>query len=126
MVPDNPYNKYQQIKVNSASKEDLIIIAYDGALSFISKCLQKLESQDLEAVHFSSLKAQAIINELMVSLNLEQGGEIAQNLFRIYDFVIYQLVLGNTKKEKGPFLEAREILLNLRPAWLDARKNTGT
>ncbi len=124
-MTENPYQQYQKVKMDSTSKQDLIIMVYDGAVSFIDRSVQHIQEKDFEKVHFTSLRAQALINELMLSLNMDKGGEIARNLFNLYDYLIYRLVIGNAKKEKEPFLEVKELLLELRAAWVEAKKKVG-
>ncbi len=98
------------------------MLAYEGAIKFINISLKNLDNGELEKVHFNSLKAQAIIYELMTSLNMERGGEIAKNLFNIYDYINYRLVIGNAMKKKEHFEEARVLLGDLKGAWAEARK----
>lgn len=123
MTIANPYEQYQQIKVKSSPREKLLIMAYDGAIRFINVSLKNLNDGDLEKVHFNILKAQAIISELMISLDMEKGGEIAVNLFRIYEYMNHRLTIGNATKDKKPFEEVKSLLNRLREAWLEIRKN---
>lgn len=122
IMNNNVYQKYKEIQVNSSSKEDLVILAYDGAINSIEACIESIAENDLEMVHASSLKAQALVNELMVSLNFEKGGEIAKNLFNIYEYIIHRLMMANAKKQQDLFEEPKELLLNLREAWIEAKQ----
>ncbi|MCE5330029.1 flagellar export chaperone FliS [bacterium] len=121
MTVKTPYQQYNEVKIKSCSKQDLIILAYDGAIGFIERCLINLEENHYESVHINSLKAQAILKELMLALDMIRGGEIAANLMEIYNYMIYRLVIGNAKKEKQPFLEVKDLLLNLRSAWVEIK-----
>lgn len=123
MTVKTPYQQYNEIKIKSCNRKDLIILAYDGIIGFIERCLINLEDNKIEGVHGNSLKAQAILRELILALDMGNGGEIAANLFEIYNFMIFRLVMGNTKKEKQPFLEVKEMLLTLRSAWAEIRIN---
>ncbi|MBN2073589.1 MAG: flagellar export chaperone FliS [Actinobacteria bacterium] len=122
MIAD-PYRQYQQIKITSSTREDLILLAYDGAIKFINISLKGINEGELEKVHFNSIKAQAIISELMVSLDMDRGGEIAANLYKIYEYMNYRLTVGNAMKDTGPFMEIKNLLFELREAWVEAKKN---
>jgi flagellar protein FliS len=122
MAVKTPYQQYNEIKIKSFSKKDLIILVYDGIIGYIEKCLINIDERNNEGVNINSLKAQALLRELIFSLNMDKGGEIASNLFDIYNFMIYRLIIGNTKKEKQPFLEVKELILNLKSAWVEIKE----
>ena len=70
------------------------------------------------------MKTQDIITELITSLNLEEGGEIAQRLFSIYMYINKQLTAANIKKDTKPLMEVKKYLSDLRNAWVEASKQT--
>ena len=121
MTVKSPYQQYKEVKINSCSKQDLIILAYDGIINFVDRCTAGIETGNNESVHVNSLKAQAVLKELIYSLDMQRGGEISSNLLDLYNYMIYRLVMGNTKKEGQPFTEVKELLLNLRSAWVEIR-----
>lgn len=121
MLVKTPYQQYNEVKIKSCSRQDLIILAYDGVISFIERALLNIEENNVQAVHTNSLKAQALLRELILSLDMNRGGEIAANLLDIYNYMIYRLVIGNAKKERQPFLEVKGLLLNLRSAWIEIK-----
>ncbi len=69
------------------------------------------------------IRAQNVINELLVSLNMEAGGEIAFNLKGIYQFIIEQIIKADLKKDLELLSDLVGMLGELRAAWaqLDAR-----
>jgi len=121
MTVKSPYQQYNEVKINSCSRQDLIILAYDGIISFIERCLSCVDDNSYEGVHINSIKAQAILKEMIFALDMKRGREISSNLLDIYNYMIYRLVIGNAKKEKQPFLEVKELLLSLRSAWVEIR-----
>ena len=124
----NPINAYRQTRVTTASQGKLIVMLYDEAIRQIEQAKQLLESDGIayDRVNGAIGKAQDIITELTVSLDLENGGEIAQNLFRLYRFFTNQLVEANFKKEKEPLENVRSFLIQLRDAWKEiADKGAG-
>ncbi|TVR67821.1 MAG: flagellar export chaperone FliS [Spirochaetaceae bacterium] len=110
---------YRQTSVKTASQGRIIVMLYDEAVRQIDTALGLLteHTRELDRVNNALVKAQDVITELMVSLDLEQGGEIAQNLLRLYLFFNDRLMEGNVKKEEGPIREVRGLMADLRDAW---------
>jgi flagellar protein FliS len=98
---------------------------YDGALANLNRARQALDSGQKQQAHQYIQKAQDIVFELLACLNEEQGGEIAQNLKRLYLYVIEQLVRANIRKKSDMLTEAEDILRQLRGAWEQIGKEVG-
>lgn len=115
----NPINAYRQTRVKTASQGKLIVMLYDEAIRQIELAKQLLNSDEIayDRVNTAIGKAQDIITELTVSLDLENGGDIAQNLFRLYRFFNNQLVEANFKKDAQPLEQVLSFLGDLREAW---------
>jgi flagellar protein FliS len=113
---------YQSMQILSAKPEKLILMLYDGAIRFIQQGIKAMEENKIELSHNNLLRSQNIMVELMASLNFEKGGELAVNLFRIYEFMHYTLVQANVKKEAEPLARVAEQLKMLRESWSQALK----
>ncbi len=114
---------YKETKVKTASRGSLIIMLYDECIRQIKEaitCLndEKVRPDRIEDIHRYVVKAQDIITELMASLNMEEGGEIAENLFSLYTFFNQQLFDGNVKKDAKPLITVKGMMEELREAWL--------
>lgn len=59
-----------------------------------------------------------LLAELRGSLNLAEGGPLAENLSRLYDYMMRQLLLANVNSEAGPVKEVLGLLNDIRSAWL--------
>ena len=110
---------YRQTRVKTASPGRLVVMLYDEALRQIDLALASLDNgpADYDTVNRAILKAQDVMTELTVSLDLDQGGDIAQNLFRLYLFFSDRLVSANLQKDAAPLKEIRAMIENLRGAW---------
>ena len=64
------------------------------------------------------VKAKNIVSELMSSLNMEKGGEVAKNLKSLYAFMFSQLIEANMNKESKPVVTVIGLLKELREAWI--------
>lgn len=90
---------YQQNSVNTASKEKLLIMLYDGLVRFIKQGIAGIEEKDMIKSNTNLVKAQSIILEFMATLNLEIGGEMAKSLMALYDYMHRRLIEANIKKD---------------------------
>ena len=73
----------------------------------------------MQDVHNNLTRAQDILGELMGSLNMD-AGEVAQNLFRLYEFMQYRLVTANVRKSAEPIADVVQMLGELRATWSEA------
>jgi flagellar protein FliS len=71
----------------------------------------------IEQVSKSILKTQEIVTELMVSLDFEQGGDIARNLFSLYTWFNKELLEANINQDPQRIATIRNMLNDLRGAW---------
>jgi flagellar protein FliS len=90
---------------------------YDGAIKFLNIALDNLNPRTYDVVNNNIIKAQDIITELLLSLNMEEGGEISQNLFNIYMYFKRQLLDANIKKDAEILTQTIKLLKELRDAW---------
>lgn len=114
------HNAYQASAIETASPEQLTLMCYDGALKFMRRAVLGLEANDLAKLSENTGRAQAIINELNITLNMEAGGEIARNLRDIYLFVNRHMSQGAMKRDAQHLTEAMELIQGLRDSWAQA------
>lgn len=115
----NPANAYKEIQIKTASQGKLIVMLYDEAIRQLDTAVSLLEkkTKTLDKVNNAILKAQDIISELLVSLDFDNGKEIARNLFNLYLFFTQELMRANMKKDFEPMKRVRKMLADLRDAW---------
>ncbi|MGW7159312.1 flagellar export chaperone FliS [Paenibacillus taichungensis] len=119
----SPYQKYQQTQAQTASKPKLLIMLYDGAIRFVNIGIEGVVEQNIEKANNNFCKAQAIINELIASLNFNYS--ISTDLLSIYEYMLKRLVEANIKKNKDIAMEVLEHLSELREAWVEVAKSPG-
>ncbi|HZO91644.1 MAG TPA: flagellar export chaperone FliS [Chthonomonadaceae bacterium] len=116
-VPRQAHQQYQKALVETASPTRLIVLLYDGAIRFCSLGREAMLARDLEAQSTNLIKAQRILGELMSSLDSKVGGEVAQNLFQLYRYMLEQLVQANLYDQTEPVDEVLAMLRELRDTW---------
>ncbi len=115
--------RYLRAQVETATPTQLILILYDGAIRFCSMALEAMEAKDLEEQNRCLKGAQAIICELMSSLNRESGGEVASNLMNLYYYLYSELIRANLQDETEVVLDVQKHLMELRESWAEVDKN---
>jgi flagellar protein FliS len=114
----NPYmHQYRQSQVQTASREQILIMLYDGAIRFVALARQTENHNDRRE---PISRAMAIIIELSDTLDHEIGGEMAANLDALYHFMIHSLTQANLKKEVEPLEVVENLLRDLRETWAQA------
>jgi len=93
---------------------------YNGCLKFMDEGMKALEQKDYEATNTALQKAQNIISEFRITLNMDY--EISHQLFPLYNYVYDRLVEGNLKSDMKQIEEAKTIITELRDAWVLAMK----
>ena len=114
------YSKYREANVDTADQCKLILIAYDIAIKNCKLALEKFKDKGLiEERTKHLLKVQDAVTELMSALQLDVG-PIAENLYKLYDYMLRRLIHANAHSESKPGEEVLGHLLELRDAWNDA------
>lgn len=126
---DHALTAYKETSVKTASQGSLILMLYDEgikqvgiAADLMSK--EKIPAKDIEKINAAIVKAQKIITELMVSLDMEAGGNIAQSLFSIYSYFNQELLHANMKKHPATLVSIKDMMDELRTAWTQVVNST--
>ena len=106
------------VQVESASPHRLILMLFDGAISACRLARAHLQNGATAEKGTAISKAIAIVQEgLRVSLDKEQGGELAANLDALYDYIGRQLLQANLRNDAAKLGEAVALLCGLRESW---------
>ena len=116
----SPFNQYQNTQINTSSPEKLLLMLYDGAINFTRIALDKMEKKDIAGKGMYIGKAQAIVSELMNTLNHEVGGDISRQLERLYIYLIDEYLAANINNSPRSLENALKILTVLRDTWVEA------
>lgn len=120
MAINNPYSKYQQNSIMTASPEELTLMLYNGALKFLKQAIICIEEKDIESAHNKILRVQDILVEFMSTVDRKY--EIGDNLYKLYEFMNYRLREANFKKDIKILEEVYEMIKELRDTWQQAMK----
>lgn len=118
MAIHNPYQSYQQNSVNTASAGDLTLMLYNGCLKFLHLAKKAIEEKDINARNTNIQKAQKIVQELMVTLNMDIP--ISQNMMSLYDYMNRQLIQANVSSDISLIAEVESLVTDFRDTWKQA------
>lgn len=116
----NPYNIYKQNSVNTASKEQLLLMLVDGAVKYTKIARISIEKKDIQKAHKELIRVQDIFTELMVTL--DTNNNTTKDLFNLYDFIKGKLREANMKKDVEVIDEVLPLIEEVRDMWYEIAK----
>jgi flagellar protein FliS len=116
----NGVAKYKQTSVQSASKEKILLMLYEGAIRFVKQALIAIDQKNIADRGMNIGRAYDVVMELNNSLNHEVGGEIAKNLEQLYMFITEQFTKSNATGQRKPLEDALKVLETLYSGWVEA------
>lgn len=109
--------QYQQAAASTAGPAQLVLMLYDGALLRLESAEAAITAGRIGDAHEPIMRAQAIVDELNVTLDTARGGEVAANLRELYLYCSQRLVDANVAKDARMIAEVRRHLTGLRDSW---------
>ena len=119
----NPYaspQAYRESSVLTASPGQLVVMLYDGAARFLRQAEIATEEGAWSHAGDRISRAEAIVDELLLTLDVERGGEIARNLQGIYVFCKKLLIEARIQRTTEPLRQTAKLLAELRDGFAQA------
>ncbi len=125
----NAYQKYKTTSIQSASREKLLLMMYEGAIKFTKLAIQAAEEKKIADRGMNIGRAYDIVMELNNTLDHKVGGDISKNLEQLYMYITDQYTQANITGKPEPLKEALKLLETLYDGWQKAveqlKKNQG-
>lgn len=115
MLVRNPYQAYKQTSIETASPGELTLMLYNGCLEFIKKGKEAIKAGQIAERNRYLQKAQDIIRELMVTLDMKY--EVAQSMMRMYDYILRRLIEANVKNDPAILDEVETYVRQFQETW---------
>ncbi|MGP4078936.1 flagellar export chaperone FliS [Pseudalkalibacillus sp. R45] len=115
MSLNNAYQTYQQNSVGTASPGELTLMLYNGCLKFLKQAKVAIEAGKVEEKNTNLLKAQKIIQELMVTLNTDVP--VGKQMMQLYDYMNRRLIDANVKSDIAIIEEVEGLTVEFRDTW---------
>jgi len=113
----NGFQAYQETAVTTQNRGRLVVMLYDGAIKFLRQAIQDLRQNDFTAKGNHIARAQDILFELNTVLDMEKGGQIAENLRALYTFMQRHLSEANIRKDPQMIQEVIGMIEELNQTW---------
>lgn len=115
-------NAYTRARVNTSTTPlDLIIMLYDGVIEHLGKAAFFMSQRNISQKTYHISKSISIIEELLSSLNIKKGGDIALNLQSLYIYILRELTVANSSNDVDKIKHIEQLLNELRSAWRQIR-----
>lgn len=124
MVESTP-NNYQTQQIMTASPAMLVVMLYDKAIISLRAAIRAIEDGEIETRWRNNNRAIEIISHLWSTLDMERGGEIAQNLSQLFAFMLNRLTQVDIRNDPKPAEEVIALLQPLHDSWKELAKNGG-
>ena len=108
---------YQQVQTESRSPLELVVMLYDGALVSLRQANEAAARGDLRQRGASVSRVLSIVGALRETLDLTEGGDVAAELDRLYDYVTCRLLDVTARHDAAALAEVQVLLSGVRDAW---------
>lgn len=122
MVNSQMANTYKNQQIMTASPEQLTLLLYNGALRFLNESISAMEQGDIQKSHNANMRVQDIVREFVLTLDMSY--EISKTWAQLYEYTEHCLIQGNIKKDVDQLQQAKNVLQELRDAWIGAMQQT--
>ncbi|HAT6957034.1 TPA: flagellar export chaperone FliS [Legionella pneumophila] len=113
-----------QTRIETASPHELIDLLLQGARSHIATAQGNIQRNQIKEKGEHIGKAISIIEGLKMSLNHDKGGDIAENLLQLYDYIQQILLKANLKNDEDLLAQSNMLLAEVHQAWQSINSNT--
>lgn len=110
---------YAHTQIQTASSVQVVVLLYDGAIASMKLAQEGITTSNYPDKARFLDRALRVIGELSASLNMEEGGGIAKDLRRMYEYMQFELTQANLKNEPCRLEGPIRCLSVMREAWMD-------
>jgi flagellar protein FliS len=111
---------YRRVTAETRSPLELVVMLYDGAIRFIGEAQAAADQNDVAGRTRAVSRALAIVTELQNRLQMDEGGDVARELDRLYSYMTARLLDSNVKRDRRALDEVRRLLSTVRDGWAQA------
>jgi flagellar protein FliS len=113
---------YKETSVLTVDSLSLVVMLYEEGIRYLKEALEAYEKKEYEKKAERLIYGMEVISELLASLDLERGGEIAKNLRDIYTFMLRELLLFDAEEKPERIKSVIEMLQQLKEAFEEVKE----
>ncbi|VAV85542.1 Flagellar biosynthesis protein FliS [hydrothermal vent metagenome] len=110
--------QYQKVQVMTSDGVRLIIMLYEGIVRFNGGAIEAINNDNIEDRAYFINRSMDIISELNGALNMEEGGEVAKNLSKLYDYCVHSLNKANAENSVEALEGVNKVITEVKAGWL--------
>ena len=115
-------NQYKQVGVQSsiegADPHTLVQMLFDGAMERLNMAKVHMQQGNIALKGENISRAISIVDGLRSSLDMKKGGEMAENLEALYDYMQRQLLVANVENKVEKIEEVLSLIGEIRSGWM--------
>lgn len=115
---------YRRVEQDTRSPLELVVMLYDGAIRFVDEARGAADRNDVAGRVRAVARALAIVTELQNTLRVDEGGDVAKELDRLYAYMTTRLLDVNVKKDRKALDEVHQLLSTVRDGWAQIGRPT--
>jgi flagellar protein FliS len=108
---------YRRVNAETRSPLELVVMLYDGAIRFVGEARDAADRNDIATRTRNVSRALAIVTELQNTLRIDEGGDVAKELDRLYSYMAARLLDSNVKRDRTALDEVHRLLSTVRDGW---------
>ena len=111
---------YKRNQLTTTDSATALLMLYQGTIDSLNRAQASMAAGDMADKGREILRANDIINQFLVSLDYETGGELINNLEALYLYMLEQILLANAKNDPAPLIVVVSLLSTLKAGWEEA------
>lgn len=111
---------YKRHQVTTTDSATALLLLYQGTIDSLNRAQASMATGDMAVKGREILRANDIINQFLISLDYEIGGELIKNLEALYLYMLEQILLANVKNDPAPLVVVVSLLSTLKSGWEEA------
>ncbi len=111
---------YKRHQVTTTDSATALLLLYQGTIDSLNRAQASMAANDMADKGREILRANDIINQFLISLDYESGGELINNLEALYLYMLEQILLANVKNDPAPLIVVVSLLSTLKSGWEEA------
>ena len=111
---------YKRNQLTTTDSATALLMLYQGTIDSLNRAQASMAADDMADKGREILRANDIINQFLVSLDYEIGGELINNLEALYLYMLEQILLANAKNDPAPLIVVVSLLSTLKAGWEEA------
>jgi flagellar secretion chaperone FliS len=114
---------YNEVDTSNKPPLDLLLKVYDGGLQAFGRAQDAYRKNEYQKGYDELERARRFVVHLYTTLNFEQGGEVADNLGKLYIFLMNEIDFVEATKQSDRIDSCIKVIKNIREGWTNLKQD---